>query len=73
MMKKNKIFLITTLFLNILFSASGEFSGWGNAILHHVADSKSIPFYGLSISKHIVMLLISAFVTLMLSLLATQK
>ena len=73
MMKKNKIFLITTLFLNILFSASGEFSGWGNAILHHVADSKSIQFYGLSISKHIVMLLISAFVTLMLSLLATQK
>ena len=73
MMKKNKIFLITTLFLNILFSASGEFSGWGNAILHHVADSKSIQFYGLSISKHIVMLLISAFVTLTLSLLATQK
>ena len=73
MIKKNKIFLITTLFSNILFSASGEFSGWGNAILHHVADSKSIPFYGLSISKHIVMLLISAFVTLMLSLLATQK
>jgi len=72
-MKKNKIFLITTLFLNILFSASGEFSGWGNAILHHVADSKSIQFYGLSISKHIVMLLISAFVTLTLSLLATQK
>ena len=73
MIKKNKIFLITTLFSNILFSASGEFSGWGNAILHHVADSKSISFYGLSISKHIVMLLISAFVTLMLSLLATQK
>ena len=73
MIKKNKIFLITTLFSNILFSASGEFSGWGNAILHHVADSKSIPFYGLSISKHIVMLLISAFFTLMLSLLATQK
>ena len=56
-----------------LFCASGEFTGWGNIILHHVADSKSINLYGLSISKHIIMLLISALVTLIVSILATQK
>ena len=73
MIKTNKIFLTVIVFLNILFSASGEFKGWGPAILHHVADSQAIDFYGISISKHIIMLLISAFVTLVLSLLATQK
>ena len=73
MIKTNKIFLATLVFFNLLFSASGDFTGWGPAILHHVADSKSINFYGIAISKHIVMLLISAFVTLTLSLLATKK
>ena len=53
--------------------AAGTFTDWGSTILHHVADSQTIDFYGISISKHIIMLLISAFVTLALSLLATQK
>ena len=73
MIKTNKISLIAVIFLNILFCASGEFTGWGPAILHHVADSKSIIFYGVEISKHIVMLLISALVTLTISMLATKK
>ena len=42
MIKTNKIFLTVIVFLNILFSASGEFKGWGPAILHHVADSQAI-------------------------------
>ena len=54
-------------------SAAGAFTDWGSTILHHVADSKTIPFYGISISKHIIMLLISAAVTLIISLLATAK
>ena len=54
-------------------SAAGTFTDWGSTILHHVADSKTISFYGISISKHIIMLLISAAVTLIISLLATAK
>ena len=73
MIKTNKIFLLLTMLSSTLFCASGEFTGWGNIILHHVADSKSINIYGLSISKHIIMLLISALVTLIVSILATQK
>ena len=57
----------------MLSGASGEFTGWGDAILHLVADSKSVDFYGIQISKHIIMLLISAFVTILLSVLATKK
>jgi len=72
MIKKNKYFLFIITLFSSVFSAS-SFTDWGSAILHHVADSKSVPFYGLQISKHIVMLLISAIVTLILSILATQK
>ncbi len=73
MIKKNKFFLFIIILLSSMFSATGEFTGWGNVLLHHVADSKSVPFYGLQISKHIIMLLISALVTLALSIWATQK
>ena len=60
--------------VSTVFSASGEFTGWGNIILHHVADSsKYLDLFGLKISKHVIMLLISAIVTLILSILATQK
>ena len=72
MIKKSKLFLITLLLFSTVFSAS-NFTDWGSAILHHVADSKSVNFYGLSISKHVIMLLISAFVTLLISIFATQK
>ena len=72
MIKQSKLFLITLLLFSTVFSAS-NFTDWGNAILHHVADSKSVDFYGLSISKHVIMLLISAFVTLIISIIATQK
>ena len=72
MIKQSKLFLITLLLFSTVFSAS-NFTDWGSAILHHVADSKSVDFYGLSISKHVIMLLISAFVTLIISIIATQK
>ena len=65
------IFLIGS--TSFLLCASGEFTGWGDTILHHVADSKTVSVYGLPISKHVIMLLISAAVTLILSILATQK
>tara|TARA_Y100000748_G_scaffold4892_1_gene4391 strand:- start:270 stop:1172 length:903 start_codon:yes stop_codon:yes gene_type:complete len=72
MIKQSKLFLITLLLFSTVFSAS-NFTDWGSAILHHVADSKSVDFYGFSISKHVIMLLISAFVTLIISIIATQK
>ena len=72
MIKQSKLFLFTLLLFSTVFSAS-NFTDWGSAILHHVADSKSVNFYGLSISKHVIMLLISAFVTLIISIFATQK
>ena len=65
------IFLIGS--TSFIFCASGEFTGWGNTILHHVADSQTVYIYGLPISKHVIMLLISAIVTLILSIMATQK
>ena len=73
MTKINKLSIFIISIISTLLGASGEFTGWGDAILHHVADSKSINFYGIQISKHIIMLLISAFVTILLSLLATNK
>ena len=73
MTKIYKLSIFIIVLASTLFSSSGEFSGWGNTILHHVADSKSVDIYGLQISKHIIMLLISAFITILLSLLATTK
>ena len=67
MTKINKLSIFIISIISTLLGASGEFTGWGDAILHHVADSKSINFYGIQISKHIIMLLISAFVTILLS------
>ena len=72
MIKRNNSLLIALLLFSSAFSAS-TFTDWGNTILHHVADSKSVDFYGISISKHIIMLLISAVVTLIISIIATQK
>ena len=81
MKRKNKFLLIFTL-LSTLFPASGVFDGWGNTILHHVADSKGVALFDIDgdgqketlfITKHIIMLLISALVTLLISLLATKK
>ena len=72
MIKRNNSLLIALLLFSSAFSAS-TFTDWGSTILHHVADSKSVDFYGISISKHIIMLLISAVVTLIISIIATQK
>ena len=72
MIVKNSLLLIPLLLLSSLFSA-GTFTDWGSTILHHVADSKSIDIYGLAISKHVIMLLISAVVTCIISIMATQK
>ena len=44
MKRKNKFLLIFTL-LSTLFPASGVFDGWGNTILHHVADSKGVALF----------------------------
>ena len=42
MMKKKNKFLIAFILFSTLFCASGEFDGWGNTILHHVADSEPV-------------------------------
>ena len=73
MKKQNNFLILIFILFSTLFCASGEFSGWGNTILHHVADSKTVNYYGLPISKHVIMLLISAIFTLLISLLATKK
>jgi F-type H+-transporting ATPase subunit a len=74
MTKINKLYIFIIILASTLFSSSGEFTGWGNTILHHVQDSKkSIDILGIKISKHIFMLLFSGFITLIFSILATQK
>ena len=69
-------YLLICLFIlsSFLLSASGEFTGWGDTILHHVADSNKVLFLNtIYISKHIIMLLISAFVTVIMAIIATKK
>ena len=57
-----------------MLAASGEFTGWGDTILHHVADSKKVElFSNIFISKHVIMLLISAFVTAVMAIWATRR
>ena len=73
MKTKNKFLITGSSFISYIFSASGEFTGWGDTILHHVADSHSVELLGFNISKHIIMLLISAFVTLCMALFATKR
>ena len=68
----NKLFILFFSLISTLFCASGEFESWSNTILHHVADSKSIIFFGVKISKHVIMLLISALVTLLMALYGTR-
>ena len=72
MIIKNRLLFIPLLLISSIFSA-GTFTDWGSTILHHVADSKSVDVYGLKISKHVIMLLISALVTCIISVMATQK
>ena len=69
----SKLIILITCLYSTIFCASGDFSGWGNTILHHVADSKSVVISNIKISKHIIMLLISAFITLFLALFCTKK
>ena len=68
-------FLIISLSIltSFLFAGSGEFTGWGNTILHHVADSKTVLIYNIPISKHVIMLLISATVTALMAIWATRN
>ena len=58
---------------SFLFASSNEFSGWGNTILHHVADSNTVLIYNIPISKHVIMLLISATVTALMAIWATRN
>ena len=58
---------------SFLFASSNEFSGWGNTILHHVADSNTVLIYNIPISKHVIMLLISASVTALMAIWATRN
>ena len=73
MIKTKQLFIFLFTCFNVVLCGSGEFTGWGNTILHHVADSNIIYVYGLPISKHVIMLLISAFTTFLFSILATKK
>ena len=68
-------FLIISLSIlsSFLFASSNEFSGWGNTILHHVADSNTILIYNIPISKHVIMLLVSASVTAVMAIWATRN
>ena len=68
----SKITILIACLYSTVFCASGEFTGWGDTILHHVADSESIIIYNLPISKHVVMLLLSALVTLLMALYGTR-
>jgi len=82
MKKQNNFLTLIFILFSTLFCASGEFDGWGNTILHHVADSDPVALLDIDndgekesflITKHIIMLLISAAVTLLISILATKK
>ena len=73
MILKNKFLLLFLPTISFLCGGGGEFPGWGPTILHHVADSDAVLFYGFPITKHVVMLLISAIITIVFSLLATAK
>ena len=75
-------FIYLFLLSSFLLSASGEFTGWGNTILHHVADSNPVYLFDTNndgvkdsfpISKHVIMLLISAAVTAFMAIWATKK
>ena len=73
MNKKNNILVLVIVFFSSLFGGGGQFTGWGDTILHHVADSNIVHVYGIPISKHVIMLLISAIVTLLMGLWATRR
>ena len=68
----SKLIILFACLYSTVLCASGEFSGWGNTILHHVADSQAITIFNLKITKHVVMLLISALVTLLMALYGTR-
>jgi len=73
----SKLIILIACLYPTLYAGGDGFSGWGNIILHHVADnnpSKSISLTeNIKISKHVIMLLISAFVTLLVALYGTRK
>ena len=69
--KINFIIFFIIIFSTIICS-SEEFS-WGDTILHHVANSPTTFILGIPISKHVIMLLISALVTVVMALYATKK
>ena len=71
-MIKNKLLIFVVMFFSGVFCSTGEFTGWGNTILHHIADSKSVEVYGLPISKHVIMLLLSAIITMIISIVGTK-
>ena len=48
MIKINKLLTLLLFFTSTVLCASGEFTGWGDTILHHVADSKTININNLS-------------------------
>ena len=73
MNKKNNILVLFIMLFSSLLGGGGQFTGWGDTILHHVADSNIVHVYGIPISKHVIMILISAITTLVLALLATKK
>ena len=73
MKSKINFLLFPILIISLVFGVDGNFQGWGNIILHHVTDSEKLKIYNIPISKHVIMLLVSAFVTAMMAIWATKN
>jgi F-type H+-transporting ATPase subunit a len=74
MIRENQLFTFLIIFVSTTFGASGKFTGWGDTILHHVGNPHTI--WGenfLFISKPVIMLLIAAIITIVMSILGTTK
>ena len=50
---KNKFLILLITITSIVFCASGEFTGWGDKILHHVADSDPQSIYTINSEKFV--------------------
>ena len=78
MTKINKISIFIIALVSPLLSSSGEFTGWGNEILHHVGNPNAFwlhPSWAslMNISKPVIMLFISAIVTMVMALVGTRQ
>ena len=75
---KLKINFILFVSISITFVCAGEFHGWGSTILHHVGNPNSFwmhPSWAslMNISKPVIMLFISAIITITMALFGTRQ